>query len=200
MPKKEIIKQIIKEVRSPLLTVSFLLKLDKTKSLLEYNDNPKLYTSFVRKSIVLLDKQKKEEKKKKKLEKKLTDKKYWWDMAWKVFSLYVRNRDGWRCCACGIKLGDIRDGKRMEKKNFHAGHWIEQSLLTKYHEMNFDPTQVNCQCSKCNLWYEGNKALYAEYLITKYGVNIIQELNKKRRLNKMLDANDLQNIYTKYKV
>lgn len=137
-------------------------------------------------------------KKKIKKEKKL-DRKYWWNKAWKVFSLYIRERDNWTCCACGAKIGETYKNKILTKKNFHAGHWLEQSLLTKYHELNFSELNINCQCAVCNLWFEGNKGLYAEYMISKYGCKIIGILNKKRLDGSILTAEDLEKIYNKYK-
>lgn len=53
-------------------------------------------------------------------------------------------------------------------------------------------------CKNCNLWYEGNKPEYAEFMLKKYGVPVIEELNALRRALKPLTIEDLKNLKDKY--
>lgn len=68
---------------------------------------------------------------------------------WKVFSLYVRERDHWTCYTCGA----IAFGPGM-----HGGHFIPKASggLALY----FHPDNVHAQCARCNLFLEGNHYEY----------------------------------------
>lgn len=79
------------------------------------------------------------------------------DRAWKVFSLWIRARDG-KCVTCG------------ERSNLQAGHFFHNVL-------DFDEENVNAQCARCNKWLHGNLAVYANYLLNKLGQERFEALN-----------------------
>ena len=89
------------------------------------------------------------------------------DKAWRLMSEYVRKRDtDWRgygnCCTCG---------KIVEYKKAHAGHYRHKYL-------DFNEKNVNLQCSSCNTYRGGELDKYTIFLIKKYGVGVIEELDK----------------------
>lgn len=84
---------------------------------------------------------------------------------WKLFSLYIRKRDGGRCFTC-TTLKPISE--------MHAGHYHDSSVSNP--ELNFHEKNVHCQCPGCNLYKSGNKVIYAYNLTKKYGAGILDEL------------------------
>lgn len=109
----------------------------------------------------------------------------WREKVWKVFSLYIRNRDNWTCCTCG---------KHEKSSQMHAGHFVR-----RWHNATlFDERNVNAQCSGCNNYKDGEGSRYAEFLESKYGFGIVQELNKKSREIKKFTVPELQELYKKY--
>ncbi len=91
---------------------------------------------------------------------------------WKLFSEYIRRKDGDgtynTCFTCGVK---------KEWKMLHGGHYIRASAgLATY----FDEQNVHPQCYACNIWRDGNSDEYALRLQSKYGDNILNELNQRK--------------------
>ena len=85
---------------------------------------------------------------------------------WKAFSKYIRTRD------CLLTTGDpaigvcVTCGRVYPFGKLQAGHAIEgrgNSIL--FHEQ-----LVNAQCTRCNIYLNGNYTIYRIKLIQKYGV------------------------------
>ena len=90
----------------------------------------------------------------------------------KLFSEWVRrsvaNEEGFIKCYCG---------RLVFWKDADASHFVSrQFLATRYYEKNVHPS-----CRQCNRFKEGNMSDYAEFLIKKYGVGIIKELNELKK-------------------
>src|SRR5674476_323265 len=97
---------------------------------------------------------------------------------WKVFSEFIRRRDDGLCISCG---------KKFEWQQTDAGHFIAKTGgLSIY----FDPENVHAQCSGCNRFRHGNLVQYAIALRRKYGPDIIEELDRRRRLTRKYTAVD----------
>jgi hypothetical protein len=77
--------------------------------------------------------------------------------AWDAISRYVRARDK-KCVTCG------------STNQLQGGHYWHAVL-------DFDPMNINAQCVRCNHWLSGNLAIYASYLIKKYGIKKFKELD-----------------------
>lgn len=116
---------------------------------------------------------------------------YWHERLWKVFSEFIRRRDADEngLCAC-ISCGRIAHWKQMD-----AGHFIGKgvSLFLKYDERN-----VNAQCGRCNL-NEGNYAGYREGMIKKYGLEVVEELEAKKKYPAGFTAQGLEMRFKEYK-
>src|SRR3990167_3937552 len=63
--------------------------------------------------------------------------------AWNVFSKWIRERDK-TCITCG------------SRSSLQAGHFWHGVL-------DFDPMNINAQCSGCNHFKSGNLAIYSTY-------------------------------------
>lgn len=84
---------------------------------------------------------------------------------WKYFAAYIKKRDKNICVTCG---------KYAEGQAMSAGHYIAKAacgLEYYFHEQN-----VHAQCSTCNLKLEGNRPAYREFLLKKYGKEVLQDL------------------------
>lgn len=100
--------------------------------------------------------------------------------AWKVFSAYIRKRDGYRCFTCGKK-----------EKPGQAGHF-------KHGRLDFDEMNINCQCVRCNKWLHGNGIAYAMNLIDKYGESKVRELIQLANQPHKYTREELEDIIKKY--
>jgi hypothetical protein len=89
---------------------------------------------------------------------------------WPIFSEYIRRRDSLpdnpdyaACCSCG---------RVYPWRGMDAGHYISRShKYVKYNEMN-----VHAQCKRCNKWLQGNATGYRQFLIKKYGEQVVLDL------------------------
>lgn len=98
---------------------------------------------------------------------------------WKVFSEFIRLRDaddnGWcRCCTCGL----VRHWKHID-----AGHYISRGH--KYHK--FNEKNVHAQCKGCNAFKQGDAVRYREFLIDKYGLKIVEDMESSKSFPAGLD-------------
>lgn len=103
---------------------------------------------------------------------------------WKVFSEYIRRRDGGVCFTCG---------KKDHYKNQNAGHFIHKDCLD-YNEIN-----INCQCVHCNKYLSGNLGIYAIKLIDKYGKKKIKDLEKEGHQVRKFTIQELDDLKAFYK-
>ena len=47
-------------------------------------------------------------------------------------------------------------------------------------KLDFDEININAQCAGCNKWKQGNLAKYDDYLIEKYGIEVWNDLYKRK--------------------
>ena len=90
---------------------------------------------------------------------------------WKLFSLFIRERDNYICFTCGRK----GSGGGM-----HAGHFITGATCSA--KLYFDEKNVHAQCYNCNINLSGNWVVYEKCMIQKYGEAIVNELKLRRTL------------------
>ncbi len=105
------------------------------------------------------------------------------DRAWDVFSKWIRERDK-RCVTCGALEG------------LQAGHFWHNVL-------DFDEMNINAQCARCNHYLSGNLAVYASYLISKYGQKKFQDLEARHYLAMKAEKRSVEDydvIIEKYKI
>lgn len=90
---------------------------------------------------------------------------------WKLFSLFIRQRDGFKCFTCG-KVGT---GSQI-----HSGHFITGATCSA--ELYFDETNVHAQCYHDNINLSGNWVVYEKRMIDKYGKEHVDNLKLRRTL------------------
>ena len=90
---------------------------------------------------------------------------------WKIFSEYIRRRDGGKCYTCST-IG--------EWKTFDAGHYIPAGKSNP--ELYFNEKNVQSQCTACNRYKHGNLSVYAIKLVQEYGgTSVLEELESIRK-------------------
>ncbi len=86
----------------------------------------------------------------------------------RIFSIFIRKRDGGACYTCPQK----KTWKEMQN-----GHFVpRQYLATRYDEMN-----CHSQCYACNMLYNGQPSAYAKRLEKEYGQGTVELLESKRK-------------------
>ena len=108
----------------------------------------------------------------------------------KWFSIYIRLRDSddrgnIHCCTCS-KLGFW--------KEMDAGHFIpRQNKSTRFEDKN-----VFGQCRRCNRFYNGSPAEYAQFLSKRFGEGILDELiqlSHQAKKYTQTEINELRDYY-----
>ena len=90
----------------------------------------------------------------------------------KSFQKWVRMRDDKQpCISCGTTKADTYDG----------GHYFKAELFSG---LIFDERNCHKQCRKCNRFLNGNELQYRSGLISRYGIEFVDQLesesNEKR--------------------
>ena len=97
----------------------------------------------------------------------------------KVFSQYIRRRfavnEIAKCVTCG---------KQAHWKELQAGHFMSR----KHYSTRYDETNVQVQCSGCNVFRYGEQYKFGRYLEEAYGEGTAEDLqNKSRQITKFSD-------------
>lgn len=97
----------------------------------------------------------------------------------KVFSQYIRRRFAvngiTKCVTCG---------KQAHWKELQAGHFMSR----KHYSTRYDETNVQVQCSGCNVFRYGEQYKFGRYLEEAYGEGTAEDLqNKSRQITKFSD-------------
>lgn len=103
----------------------------------------------------------------------------------KVFSDYIRQRDGYTCFTCG---------KKGDKTSIQNGHYVSRS----FNSLRFDERNTAAQCVGCNIFRRGNMDAYAVALIRKYGSEILETLAAEKKKIKQFTVRELEEIIKKY--
>jgi NinG protein len=99
----------------------------------------------------------------------------------KVFSIWIRKRDGGRCITC--------DGVGNQ-----AGHFMSRRFsATRFNEQN-----VNGQCAQCNVFEHGRRYEYGLALDIKYGSGTAEKLSKLAQTHHSFTREELEEIIEKY--
>lgn len=81
----------------------------------------------------------------------------------RVFSLFIRYRDGGRCFTCDV----IKPIKEIQ-----CGHFFSRTYLST----RWDERNCHAQCVGCNIFKKGNMAVYALRMNQKFGPETIEKL------------------------
>ncbi|MBD3180755.1 recombinase [Candidatus Poribacteria bacterium] len=109
----------------------------------------------------------------------------------RVFSIYIRLRDtnengAGRCISCN---------NPVSYSKMNAGHYISRNIkCIRWSEVN-----VNGQCVRCNMFYEGNIPGYREGMIKKYGQQTLNDLELARHKTQKISRFELYTMIGLYK-
>lgn len=108
-----------------------------------------------------------------------------------VFSKFIRLRvaDDLGYCEC-FTCGDRQHWKEMD-----CGHYISRgNLITRF-------SDVNCQvqCKKCNQLLSGNIQIFRRNLLSKYGHEIVLELERESKRSVHLMQHEIDDLVEFYK-
>ncbi len=100
----------------------------------------------------------------------------------KLFSEWIRRRncshDGIvSCFTCGIK---------KHWKQMHAGHFMSR----RHHSTRWDPTNVQVQCPKCNLFNQGEQYKFGLYLDQRFGEGTAKEIEQRSKVITKISRTD----------
>ena len=98
--------------------------------------------------------------------------------AWDWCSKYIRLRDALEngssadakycsCCTCG---------KVNLRSEMDAGHFISRGMGGSS-GVYFDERNIHAQCKPCNAWKQGAPHEYEQFMLDKYGQDVIDELH-----------------------
>lgn len=102
---------------------------------------------------------------------------------WLLVAKYVRERDGHVCVTCG-KPGD------------QAGHFFTRRIASTC----YDPKNLGCQESTCNLFMQGNPGAFADYIVNTYGPEELVRLSARAQYSKQWKAPELEMLIEAIKV
>lgn len=84
----------------------------------------------------------------------------------RVFSQYIRQRDGNRCCSCG------RDNLPVD-----CGHFVSRRVL----KLRWDEFNAASQCLRCNRFLAGAGAQFAAFIVRRHGESELLRLDRDSR-------------------
>ena len=110
---------------------------------------------------------------------------------WNMFSKYVRlkysDKNGnEKCYTCN----NVKNWKDMQ-----AGH----GFSGRGNSIFFDERIVRPQCKRCNIFLRGNYDVFHAKLIKEYGPDILDEINKLKKIVKKFTQSELKELYEHYK-
>lgn len=108
----------------------------------------------------------------------------------RIFSLYVRRRD----CPGGVGHC-ISCGCSVTLKTCDCGHYIPRAhTATRWNEYN-----CSIQCKFCNQYKHGNLESYRLALIRRYGLAVVEELERLKHTEIHLSDNDYLELIKYFK-
>lgn len=108
----------------------------------------------------------------------------------KVFSEYIRRKDAIEGISTCITCGD-----RKEWKLHQNGHYMSRG----HYNTRWDETNCHVQCVACNMFRKGNYTEYALYMISRYGVDYLEELKRKAGSSNKISTVELRELTEVYK-
>lgn len=102
----------------------------------------------------------------------------------RLFSEYIRLRDGNTCVLCG------------SSEHPQCGHLFSRVALST----RWDPENSYCQCSGCNLRHEHDSYPYNNWFITKFGKEKWDELHRKWNTVRQWTMQELEDEELKLKM
>ena len=111
---------------------------------------------------------------------------------WTLCSEYNRQKDlDWRghgnCCTCKKKI--------LDYKTADAGHF----MAGRGNSILFDDSGIHLQCKGCNM-NQGEQYLYGKFMLARYGQEVIDEIERARRIPRTITRLEYIDMINEYKV
>lgn len=103
----------------------------------------------------------------------------------RLFSQYIRQRDGNICFTCGASGDDTV---------VQAGHLITRGRRV----VRYDPRNGQCQCRTCNLIHEHRPEIFTKKYILKYGAKAYDKLVSDSWEDKKFTLSELEALVDKF--
>ena len=109
---------------------------------------------------------------------------------WEIFSRYIRTR-GCLQSTGTLHLGVcITCGRTYDFKKLQAGHFIDG----RTNSILFDQDGVHCQCHGCNMFKNGAKLEYREWMVKNLGIATVDRLMALSHTTRVFTRDDLLNL------
>ena len=95
-----------------------------------------------------------------------------------------------KCCSC-VKIGNWF-------YTMQAGHFIPKGSRGES-GVRFDERNVHAQCPECNAFHQGRTLEYLDFMLERYGQEVIDELRKKDLLKRKRGQTELMAWSLHYK-
>ena len=105
-----------------------------------------------------------------------------------LLSKLVRLRDCMRTTGTKEHCHCISCGTQKPYSEMQAGHFID----ARYSMTLFNLMNVNAQCSRCNIYLDGNKIWYRRALVKRYGEDAIIEMEDSSTETKKFSVPELE--------
>lgn len=90
----------------------------------------------------------------------------------KAFSLFIRQRDRWRCQRCKRKY------EAGKAKGLHCSHYMGRTNKAT----RWDPENCDALCHGCHSYFEDRKqTAYRDWKIEKHGLSLVERVESKSR-------------------
>lgn len=100
----------------------------------------------------------------------------------RLWSEYIRARDKYVCCTCGL------EGTKSE---IDCGHLIKRGKKS----VRFDPMNTFAQCKSCNIRHNHWPEYMTRFFITTYGVKEYKKLIDRSKIIKGWKSYELEELY-----
>lgn len=111
---------------------------------------------------------------------------------WKLCSEYNRRKDcnfkGYTAC---VTCGRIKHWKELQ-----GGHFIP----SRCNSILFDDRGIHAQCYGCNCGQGGMWVEYEEYMLDRYGEEVVKELKRLKTQTKKFTIPELEALIEEYKL
>lgn len=108
-----------------------------------------------------------------------------------ICSKIVRLRDK-HCVICGLP---VQFNDKGEPITNDCGHFLSR----KVDAVRYDFRNMNCQCRSCNWNHTGNSIPYHNYMIEKYGQNVMDELHRLYFEHRKITVPELREMLREFK-
>lgn len=101
----------------------------------------------------------------------------------RIFSLYIRARDGHRCVVCGSP--EIPQCGHLFSRVAYSTRWDEENAF--------------CQCAKCNINHESDAWPFISWFIEKFGRQTFDEVRARYHKPRQFKDFELEDMTREYK-